>query len=548
MFVRKSLYTHNAICYSRERMKYVVVTGGVLSGLGKGVTVSSIGRLLISRGYSVTAIKIDPYLNCDAGTMNPFQHGEVFVLDDGGEVDLDLGNYERFLDINLTRKHNITTGKVYRDVVEKERKGDYLGETVQIIPHITNEIKSQIKNVAESSNADVVLIELGGTVGDIESMPFLEAMRQLRMEVGPEENLAFVHTTLVPVMGAVGEQKTKPTQHSVKELRAIGIQPDIIVGRGRKELDYDIKKKISLFCNVPLEGIVSAPDAESIYQVPVLLEEQGLTDHLLRRLGLKQRKTDLKEWKALLKPLLNPKHETSIAIVGKYTHLQDSYISYIETLRLCSAATNTKINIIWVEAEELEKNGCNCLKNANGIIVPGGFGERGVEGKISAIKYARENKLPFLGVCLGFQLATIEFCRNVLKMRDANSTEFKKTSHPVVDLLPEQKEIKDRGATMRLGAHDVIIKKGSLEHKMYNKTKISERHRHRYEINPDYIKRIENAGMIFSGKSPDEKRMEIAEIENHPFFAASQFHPEFKSRLGKPAPLFLWLVKSAKKK
>jgi len=528
-------------------MKYVVVTGGVLSGLGKGIAASSIGRLLISRGYRVTAIKIDPYLNCDAGTMNPFQHGEVFVLDDGGEVDLDLGNYERFLNVNLTKNHNITTGKVYKSVIEKERKGDYLGKTVQIIPHITNEIKAQIKNVADSSNADVVLIELGGTVGDIESMPFLEAVRQLHREVGAEENLIFVHTTLVPIMGAVGEQKTKPTQHSVKELRAIGIQPDIIVGRGTKTLDYDIKKKISLFCDVPLEGIVSAPDVASIYQVPVLLEEQGLTNYLLRRLGLKERKQDLKEWKKFLEPLLHPKHEVSIAIVGKYTHLQDSYISYIETLKHCSAETNTKINIIWAEAEDIEKNGCDCLKNMDGIIVPGGFGERGAKGKIYAVKYARENKIPFLGVCLGFQLAVIEFCRNVLGLKDADSSEFKKTKHPVVDLLPEQKRIKDMGATMRLGAHDSVIKKGSLAYKLYNKTKISERHRHRYEINPHYIKKIESAGMRFSGKSSDGKRMEIAELKNHSFFVASQFHPEFKSRPGKPAPLFLGFVKAAKR-
>ncbi len=528
-------------------MKYVIVTGGVLSGLGKGITVSSIGRLLISRGYRVTAIKIDPYLNCDAGTMNPFQHGEVFVLDDGGEVDLDLGNYERFLDVNLTKEHNITTGKVYKSVIEKERKGDYLGSTVQIIPHITNEIKNQIKNVSEKSNADVVLIELGGTVGDIESMPFLESMRQLRTEVGPEENLVFVHTTLVPIMGVVGEQKTKPTQHSVKELRAIGIQPDIIVGRGIKMLSYDIKKKISLFCDVPLEGIVSAPDAESIYQVPVLLEEQGLTDYLLRRLGLSPRKPDLTKWKKFLKPLLNPKHKINIAIVGKYTYLKDSYISYMETLHHCSAETSTKINILWIEAEDIEKNGCESLKNADGIIVPGGFGERGIEGKISAIKYSRENKIPFLGVCLGFQLATIEFCRNVLKIGDADSSEFKKTRHAVVDLLPEQKEIKDMGATMRLGGHTVIIKKNSLAYKIYNRIKISERHRHRYEINPDYIKRIEKAGMKFSGKSVDRKRMEILELKNHSFFVASQFHPEFKSRPSKPAPLFLGLVKAAKK-
>lgn len=528
-------------------MKYIIVTGGVLSGLGKGITTSSIGRLLKSRGFSVTAIKIDPYLNCDAGTMNPFQHGEVFVLDDGGEVDLDLGNYERFLDVNLTSEHNITTGKVYKAVIEKERRGDYLGKTVQIIPHITNEIKDMIKRVAQKSKSDVVLIEMGGTVGDIESMPFLEAVRQLHREVGPHD-CAFVHTTLVPVMGVVGEQKTKPTQHSVKELRAIGIQPDVIVGRSVEPMAMDIKKKISLFCDVPVEAVISAPDADSIYQVPILLDHQGLGDYILKLLCLERKAQDLTEWKQFLDRFLNPRHEVNIALVGKYTHLKDSYISYIETLHHVSAETNAKINLIWIEAEDLENSekAQTNLRMAQGIIVPGGFGERGIEGKMAAIRYARENKVPFLGICLGFQLANVEFCRNVLGMKDANSTEFNKnTPYPVVDLLPEQKDVKDMGATMRLGAQLVKIEENSLAHKLYGATEIWERHRHRYEVNPNYIEQIQNASLKFTGKSQDGRRMEIAELENHPYFVASQFHPEFKSRPGKPAILYLGLVEAA---
>ncbi len=526
-------------------MKYIIVTGGVLSGLGKGITVSSMGKLLESRGLSVTAIKIDPYLNCDAGTMNPYQHGEVFVLDDGSEVDLDLGNYERFLDTNLTKDHNITTGKAYRAVIEKERRGDYLGQTVQIIPHITDEIRKLIKDAAEKSGVDVTLVELGGTVGDIESMPFLEAVRQLHIEVG-HQNCIFVHITLVPIMSVVGEQKTKPTQHSVKELRAIGIQPDAIVCRAKSPLSKSIKEKISLFCDVPTSAVISAPDAPSIYKVPLILEEQGLTDFLLKRMNVSTKSEDLRDWRAFLDRIENPKKEITVAIVGKYTHLKDSYLSHIEALNHCGAQTQSKIKIRWVEADDDNpKATVTELEGAEGVVVPGGFGKRGAEGKIEAARYARENKIPFLGICLGFQMAVSEFCRNVLGLKGANSTEFdKNTSHPVVDILPEQKDIKNLGGTMRLGAQDVMVKEGSKAHNLYGSTKISERHRHRYEINPNYIKKIEDAGLKFTGRSPDEIRMEIAELDGHPYFVASQFHPELKSRPARPAPLYSGLIKA----
>jgi CTP synthase len=526
-------------------MKYIIVTGGVLSGLGKGITVSSIGKLLESRGLSVTAIKIDPYLNCDAGTMNPYQHGEVFVLDDGSEVDLDLGNYERFLDTNLTKDHNITTGKVYRSVIEKERRGDFLGQTVQIIPHITDGIRNMIKEAAEKSGVDVTLVEMGGTVGDIESAPFLEAVRQLHIEMG-HKNCMFVHITLVPVMSVVGEQKTKPTQHSVKELRAIGIQPDAIVCRAKSPLSMPIKEKISLFCDVPTSAVISAPDADSIYKVPIILEEQGLTDFLMDRLELPTSLEDLKKWREFLNKIENPQNEITVAIVGKYTHLKDSYLSHIEALNHCGALTQSKVNIRWVEAEDEKKGATSSqLEGVEGVVVPGGFGKRGCQGKIEAAEYARTNNIPFLGICLGFQLAVVEFTRNVLGFDGANSTEFDKdTPHPVVDILPEQKEIKDLGGTMRLGAQEVIVSEGSKAHGLYGSSKISERHRHRYEVNPKYIKQIEDAGLKFKGKAADGIRMEIAELENHPYYVASQFHPELKSRPMKPAPLYVGLVKA----
>jgi len=528
-------------------MKYIFVTGGVLSGLGKGITASSIGRLLKSRGLRVTAIKIDPYLNIDAGTMNPFEHGEVFVLDDGGEVDLDLGNYERFLDVNLTSDHNITTGKVYEAVIEKERRGEYLGKTVQIIPHITNEIKHQIRSVAEASGADLTLVELGGTVGDIESMPFLEAVRQMKTELGKGENCVFVHTTLVPILGTVGEQKTKPTQHSVKELRSLGIQPDVIVARAGRPLEYSIKRKISLFCDVPLGAVISAPDARSIYEVPMILEEQGLTDYLIHKLNLSVTRKDMGEWREFVERVLSAPRTIRVACVGKYTNLADSYISHIEAFNHAGAEAGARVEVLFVDSEQIEAHGIpDGLKTADAVIVPGGFGQRGVEGKILATRYARENRLPFLGVCLGFQIATIEIARNVIGLEGAHSTEFDPdTPHPVVDLLPDQRTVKKMGASMRLGSQPVILEEGSRGHDLYGKTLITERHRHRYEIAPRYLDELERGGWRFTGRSPDGIRMEMGELEGHPYFLASQFHPEFKSRPGSPSPLHLGLVRAA---
>ncbi|MFQ6116647.1 MAG: glutamine hydrolyzing CTP synthase [Candidatus Bipolaricaulia bacterium] len=515
--------------------KYIFVTGGVLSGLGKGITTSSIGLLLKSRGIEVTAIKIDPYLNCDAGTMNPYQHGEVFVLDDGSELDLDFGTYERFLGVDLTGEHNITTGTVYRRVIEKERRGDYLGQTVQIIPHITDEIKLEIEKVAERSGAEVTIVELGGTVGDIESMPFLEAVRQLLLERGREDCLV-VHTTLVPIIGPVGEQKTKPTQHSVRELRAIGIQPDIIIGRSELPLKDHIKEKIALFSSVPVEAVISAPTARLIYQVPLLLEEQGLTELLLERLKLEPRGEDLAEWRRFLDHAFHPEQELTVAVVGKYTELADSYLSYTEALTHAGAELRTAINIKWIEAEDFA---LDLMEDAAGLIIPGGFGKRGTRGKMRAIRFARERGIPFLGICLGFQLTVIEFARDVLGYKRANSTEFDPQANPpVIDLLPEQREVEDKGGTMRLGTSPVLIEPGSLAYRLYGREEVEERHRHRYEVNPDYIEELEAAGLRFSGRSPDG-RMEIGELPNHPFFIASQFHPEFKSRPTKPHPLFL---------
>jgi CTP synthase len=530
-------------------MKYIAVTGGVLSGLGKGIAASSIGRLLKMRGFKVTAIKIDPYLNVDAGTMNPYQHGEVFVLGDGGEVDLDLGNYERFLDENLGSDHNITTGKVYLSVINKERDGKYLGKTVQIIPHITDEIKERIRKVAKESNADITIIEVGGTVGDIESMPFLEALRQMHREEGGHFNFLFIHTTLVPILGTVGEFKTKPTQHSVKALREIGITPDIILARAERPLPKGIKRKISLFCDVPERAVISAQDVDSIYEVPLNFDRQGLTDYIIERMGLHNGDEEsIKEWEQFVRRLKNTRGEVKIAIIGKYTGLKDSYISHREALAHCSAETGVHVKIRWLEAEELEKSGDahEFLEGVDGIVIPGGFGKRGIEGKMMAIRYARENKIPFLGICLGFQLATIEFSRNVLGMKDANSTEFdKNTPYPVIDLLPEQLEVKKMGGTMRLGEQKVIIQRDSMAHRLYGRTEISERHRHRYEVNPDFIDKIEEGGFRFTGKDEEGIRMEIGELDEHPYFIATQFHPEFKSRPMKPAPVYLGLVRAA---
>ena len=528
-------------------MKYIVVTGGVLSGLGKGITTSSIGRLLKARGLRVTAVKIDPYVNVDAGTMNPFEHGEVFVLEDGGEVDLDLGNYERFLFTNVGREHNVTTGIVYRSVIEKERRGDYLGKTVQIVPHVTNEIRDRVKSAARKSQADVALIEVGGTVGDIESAPFLEALRQLRLEAGTE-NVAFVHTTLVPVMGAVGEQKTKPTQHSVKELRAIGIDPDMIVCRASEPLDDKTKQKIALFCDVSPEAVISAPDARTIYEVPLLLAAQNVDEWLVKRLKLSAHPMDLTEWKRFVDRVVNPSHEVTIAVVGKYTHLEDSYLSIKEALLHAGAQLSTKVRIKWVESEALEGSAMpqDVIGPVDGVLVPGGFGSRGSEGKIRAVQYARERKTPYLGICFGFQLAVVEYARHVLGLEGANSTELSpKTPHPIIDILPEQKQVSNLGGTMRLGASPVRIDRGTLAARLYGVEEVQERHRHRYEVNPDYHARLAKGGLVFSGKDPAGRLMEIAEIPDHPYFIGSQFHPEFKSRPEKPAPLFLGLVEAA---
>ncbi len=529
--------------------KFIIITGGVLSGLGKGIVTSSLGMLLKSHGFEVTAIKVDPYLNCDAGTMNPFEHGEVFVLDDGTEVDLDLGNYERFLDINLCGEDNITTGKVYRSVIEKERAGEYLGKTVQIIPHITDEINRRIWKVADDIEADIVLVEMGGTVGDIESSPFLEASRQLHMEVG-HGNLMFIHTTLVPVLDVVGEQKTKPTQHSVKALRSIGIEPDMIVGRSKVELESSTKKKISLFCDVPEDAVISSPNADNIYRVPLILHEEGLTDYVMNKLELSGNNgfdEYMVRWKEFLNAFENPKDKLRVALVGKYCDLEDAYVSHEEGLNHCRAATETEIGIKYIESKDLEdRDNCSkLLSDVDGILIPGGFGTRGIDGKINAVEYARTNNVPMLSICLGFQVSVIEFARNVLGYEDANSSEFDpKSEHQVIDLLPMQRGIDKMGGTMRLGSEKILIKEGTMAHEIYGDTRIQERHRHRYEVNLDFKEEIEKNGMIFSGTSINKMRMEILEIPEHPFFVGSQFHPEFKSRPMEPAPLFLAFVKA----
>ena len=530
---------------SVELMKYIIVTGGVLSGLGKGITSSSAGLLLQCAGYNITAVKMDPYLNVDAGTMNPYEHGEVFVMTDGAEVDLDLGNYERFLRCNLTSEHNITTGKVYKRVIEKERHGDYLGQTVQIIPHVVREIVDGMRKAAEDSKADICMVEFGGTVGDIESMPFMEAGRLLSREEG-KENVMYIHTTLVPVVGSVGEQKTKPTQHSIKELQGLGIRPDIIVGRSNDVLDEDIAAKIAFFADIPRKAVISAPDAKSIYDVPLMFLEQGLHELIEKRLGLKTKKPDVTKWKDFAKRVSNGGEEVEIALIGKYTALKDSYISHKESLRYAGAVLGCRVKVRWIEAPDLEDSGTiKALEGVNGVLVPGGFGNRGAEGKIMSAKWAREQKIPYLGVCFGFQLATIEFARNVLGLNGANSAELDpKSPHPVVNILPEQEDVDDMGATMRLGDHEINVSKGKAKD-LYGKDRISERHRHRYEINPEYIKQIEAKGMKYTGRDISGRRMEILELDGHPYFVASQFHPEFKSRPDEPSPLHLGLVKAA---
>ena len=517
--------------------------------MGKGITASSIGRLLKSRGINVTSIKIDPYLNIDAGTMNPFEHGEVYVLDDGGEVDLDLGNYERFMDLHLGMDNNITTGKVYRTVIENERRGEYLGKTVQIIPHITNEIKRRITAVARQSGADVAIVELGGTVGDIESMPFLEAARQLGRDLGREENVMFIHTTLIPIMGSVGEEKSKPTQHSVRDLMSVGIKPDIIVGRCSRELSESAKAKIAMFCDVDENAVISCPDARSIYEVPLILERQGVADLIIDRMKLAPMTTGrhMEKWERFLDNIVNPSSEVTIALVGKYTALADSYLSQLEALTHAGAERCCHVGIKFVDSDTLlHGDPGDILGDVDGILVPGGFGVRGVEGKIAAARCARENGVPFLGVCLGFQIATIEIARDVLGLEGADSTEFEPgTKHPVIFIMPEQAGVTQMGGTMRLGAQTVLVEKGSKAEALYGADRISERHRHRYEVNPGYIDRFEEAGWKFTGRSEDGTKMEIGELEGHPYFVASQFHPEFKSRPMKPSPLHQGLVDAA---
>jgi len=502
--------------------------------------------MLQARGYKATVIKIDPYVNVDAGTMNPYMHGEVYVTDDGGETDLDLGGYERFLDLNLKKENNITTGMVYKEIIEKERRGDFLGRCVQIVPHVTDEIKNRIRSVAERSNVDVALTEIGGTVGDIEGLPFLEAIRQMRLEEG-YENTLYVHVALVPILDVTKEMKTKPLQHSVNELRRIGIQPDIIVARCRKMIDSEALRKIALFGTISEDAVFCSYNVQSIYQVPLILDEQGMGEFVCKRLGFSEREPDFSELKNFVDAALNPEHEVRIALVGKYAGLVDSYISMNEALRHAGAACRTKVSIHYIEAEKFEQNPkeAEVLKEFDGVFVPYGFGPRGTEGKITAIKFAREKDIPFLGICYGFQLAVIEFARNVCGLKEANSTEINpKSPHPVIDLMPEQRGIEYKGATMRLGAHKIIIKPDTVAYTLYKSEAIYERHRHRFEVNLDYSERLEKNGLTFSGRSPDGRRMEILEQPDHFFFFASQFHGEFKSRPGNPDPEYYGFVKA----
>jgi CTP synthase len=527
-------------------VKYIFVTGGVLSSVGKGILTSSIGKMLQTRGVKVTVIKIDPYVNVDAGTMNPYMHGEVFVTDDGGETDLDLGWYERFLDLSLKQENNLTTGMVYKNVIEKERRGDFLGRCVQIVPHVTNEIKHRIKTVAKAGNADVVLTEVGGTVGDIEGLPFLEAIRQMRLEEG-YENTLYVHVALVPILDVTGEFKTKPLQHSVNELRRIGIQPDIIVARSPRMIDAEALRKIALFGTIPEDAVFCSYNAETVYQVPLILDKQGMGDFICKRFSYMCTTQDLHEWQQIVNAIVKPEHEVRIALVGKYAGLSDSYVSMSEALRHGGIACKTRVCITYLEAEKLEQDQqyINELKTFDGVFVPYGFGPRGTEGKIAAIKFARENDVPFLGICYGFQLAVVEFARNVCGLKDANSSEINPNSpHPVIDLMPEQRGVEYKGATMRLGAHKVILEPNTLAHSLYEQTEIYERHRHRFEVNLDYIEVFRKNGLCFSGKSTDGRRMETLELPDRYFFFASQFHGEFKSRPDRPSPEYRGFIQA----
>ena len=517
-----------------------------MSGIGKGITTASIAKILQVRGFTVSAMKIDPYLNVDAGTMNPVTHGEVFVTDDGGEVDMDLGTYERFLDINLSSSHNTTTGQIYTSVINKERRGDFLGQCVQIIPHITDEIKSVLKSIATKTEPEVLLVEIGGTVGDIESLPYLEAARELRLDEGPR-NVLFVHVTLVPSLDVVGEQKTKPTQHSVQELRRIGIQPDLIVARTRGSLLEGPRKKIALFCNVEERGVFSSPDLPTIYQAPIELDSQDMGDFLAERFTLDKHPADWGEWKRVVSSIANPHETVRIALCGKYAELADSYVSVNEALRHAGGACDARVEIEWIETEAFENHPSNCsiLSRFDGILVPGGFGSRGTEGKIAALSFAREKNIPTLGICFGFQMAVIEYSR-FIGLKNANSAEIDpRTPYPVIDLMPEQIGVEAKGATMRLGAHEVRIAPNTLASYLYGQEVVSERHRHRYEVNPDYIDQIKRAGGVFSARSMDGRRMEIFELPDKYFFLSTQFHAEFKSRPAKPSPPYYGLIRAA---
>ncbi|MCM1984234.1 CTP synthase [Lyngbya confervoides] len=527
--------------------KFVFVTGGVVSSIGKGIVAASLGRLLKSRDYSVSILKLDPYINVDPGTMSPFQHGEVFVTDDGAETDLDLGHYERFTDTSMSRLNSVTTGSIYQAVLNKERRGDYQGGTVQVIPHITNEIKERILRVAQDTNPDVLLIEIGGTVGDIESLPFLEAIRQFRKDVG-RQNLIYTHVTLLPWIPSAGEMKTKPTQHSVKELRSIGIQPDILVCRCDRPLPSGIKSKIAEFCDVSEECVIKAQDASSIYEVPLILEQEGLAEQVLSLLNLEQRQPDLNQWQELVNQLHNSTQEVEIALVGKYVSLSDAYLSVVEALNHASLASSVKLKLRWVDAEDIERQGARThLEGAAGIVVPGGFGTRGVDGKIAAIEYARVQKIPFLGLCLGMQCSVIEWARNVAKLPDAHSSEFKTDSrNPIINLLPEQQDVVDLGGTMRLGLYPCRLTTGTKAFDLYKETVIYERHRHRYEFNNAYRSLLLESGYVISGTSPDGRLVEMIELPSHPFFLATQFHPEFRSRPNISHPVFKGFIAAAK--
>ncbi|RFU70851.1 CTP synthase [Peribacillus saganii] len=528
--------------------KYIFVTGGVVSSLGKGIVAASLGRLLKNRGMNVTIQKFDPYINLDPGTMSPYQHGEVFVTDDGAETDLDLGHYERFIDINLGKHSNVTTGKIYSTVLRKERRGDYLGGTVQVIPHITNEIKERVFRAGRETNADVVITEIGGTVGDIESLPFLEAIRQIKSDIG-RDNVMYIHCTLVPYIKAAGEMKTKPTQHSVKELRSLGIQPNVIVVRTEMPISQDMKDKIALFCDIDTKAVIECQDADTLYSIPLALQDQKFDQIVCDHLKLDCGTAEMTEWKALVEKVTSLSNKTRIALVGKYVELQDAYISVAEALKHAGYAFDSEIEIKWVNSEEVNRENVNeLLSDVDGILVPGGFGDRGIEGKIATTEYARVNKIPFFGICLGMQLASVEYARNVLGLDGAHSAEINiETPYPIIDLLPEQKDVEDLGGTLRLGLYPCKLVEGTKAHSAYNDEVVYERHRHRYEFNNHFRQAMEAKGFIFSGTSPDGRLVEIIELKDHPWFVACQFHPEFTSRPTRPQPLFRDFVEASLK-